>query len=168
MTLMFESFGKYTSVNDFSEINCYTVHLISTARYTLYLLHGTPYIYCTVHLISAYNLTPHSRFWFMHDDSSCQLLYYNSANDVTPRGMIDISTAAFKFLPEKAKLGEFIISRYYVFPTIRMGHMYFILRLLISGDNRGGAVYKSLIRLWKFKSRPNQKYIIYSPKIVNL
>ena len=53
----------------------------------------------------------HPRYWFMHDDSTCQLLYYNSANDDSPRGKIDISIATFKFVPENAKHGEFTISR---------------------------------------------------------
>ena len=52
------------------------------------------------------------RYWFMHDDSTCQLLFYNSANDDSPRGKIDISIATFKFVPENAKHGEFTISRY--------------------------------------------------------
>ena len=51
----------------------------------------------------------------MHDDSTCQLLYYNSSNDDTPRGKIDIINATFKFVPENAKQGEFTISRYVIF-----------------------------------------------------
>lgn len=51
-----------------------------------------------------------AKYWFMHDDSTCQLLYYNSSNDDTPRGKIDIINATFKFVPENAKQGEFTIS----------------------------------------------------------